>query len=126
MVDIHQRLFGGKVMYRLSVFVGAVILATAFLVSTGASQDAKTKTKAYLPPGWKSLGLSKEQAFEIAKIHNNYKSKIKALDDQIQEMKVQEKQEMVKLLTEDQKDKLRKLVIPEETPPKDAKGTDKK
>jgi hypothetical protein len=33
---------------------------------------------------------------------------------------------MVKLLTEDQKDKLLKLVIPEETPAKDAKGSEKK
>ena len=112
-------------MHRVSVFVGMAIVGMAFLVGTGASQDTKkdsAKTKAYLPPGWKALGLSKDQTSEISKIHGTYKGKIKALEDQIQDMKLQEKQEMVKLLTEDQKDKLRKLVIPEGAPkdqPKD-------
>jgi Spy/CpxP family protein refolding chaperone len=112
-------------MHRLSVFVGMAILGTAFLVGTGASQDAKKdpppKTKAYLPPGWKALGLSKEQTFEISKIHGTYKGKIKMLEDQIQEIKTQEKQDMVKLLTEEQKNKLQKLLIPEAAP-KDQKG----
>jgi DnaJ-domain-containing protein 1 len=98
------------------------IMGIAFLVGTGASQDTKT-TKAYLPPGWKALGLSKEQSLDISKIHSTYKAKIKALEDQIKDEKTKEKQEMVKILTEDQKDKLRKLVIPEEkksdTPVKD-------
>jgi hypothetical protein len=104
-------------MFRFSAFIGAAILGMAFLVGSGASQDAKKETKAktsYVPAGWKVLGLSKDQTAEFAKIHNSYKGKIKDLEDKILEAKTQEKQEMVKLLTEDQKDKLRKLVIPED------------
>ena len=82
-------------MFRLSAVVGLAILGTAFVVGTGASQDVKkdkdaVKTKAYLPPGWKALGLSKDQTSEISKIHGAYKGKIKALEDQIQDIKTQE------------------------------------
>jgi hypothetical protein len=114
-------------MYRMSVFVGTAMLGMAFLVGTGASQDAKKDTKAktsYVPAGWKALGLSKDQTAEFAKIHNNYKSKIKDLEDKILEFKTQEKQEMVKLLTADQKDKLQKLVLGEDAV-KDAPKKDK-
>jgi hypothetical protein len=114
-------------MVRTSALVGMAVLGLAILVGTGTSQDAKkdpVKTKAYLPPGWKALGLTKEQSLEVSKIHGNYKTKIKALEDQIMEAKSQERQEMVKLLTVDQKDKLQKLVIGEDVakdaPKKDA------
>jgi hypothetical protein len=106
-------------MLRLSAFVGMAILGMALLVGNGASQDKKdTKTKSYTPPGWSALGLSKEQKADIAKIHGQYKTKIKALEDQIIEVKAQERQEQVKVLTDDQKDKLRKLIIPEDNPKK--------
>jgi len=104
-------------MVRLSSLVGMAVLGMAFMVGTGASQDAKkdpAKTKSYLPTGWKELGLTKAQVLDVGKIHENYKSKIKALEDQIKEVKHQERQEMVKLLTDGQKDKLRKLVLGEE------------
>jgi hypothetical protein len=112
-------------MYRMSVFVGAAILGTAFLVGTGTSQDTKKEAKAkssYVPAWWKGLGLTKEQTAEFAKIYNSYNLKIKDLQDKIQELKTQERQDMVKLLTSDQKEKLRKLVIPEEN----SKATEKK
>src|SRR5262249_20682039 len=103
-------------MFRTSVFVGMAIIGMAFLVGSGTSQDKKdAKAKAsYTPAGWKALNLTKEQTAEFAKIHNNFKSKIQALEAQIQEAKSQEKTEMVKLLTQEQKDKLVKLVIPED------------
>ena len=105
-------------MVRVSALLGMALLGMAFLVGTGASQDANkspTKTKAYLPAGWKDLGLSKEQTFEISKIHANYKTKIKALEEEIKTTKSHERQEMVKLLTADQKDKLRKSAVGEDT-----------
>src|SRR5437660_338077 len=111
-MDCISRHLRRTTMLRLSSVVGMAVLGMAMLVGTGASQDAKkdpTKTKAYLPPGWKELGLSKEQSFEISKIHATYKSKIKALEEQIKDAKAHERQEMVKLLSEDQKDKLQKI-----------------
>jgi hypothetical protein len=106
----------------MSAILGSAMLGMALLVGTGVSQDAKKdtpKTKGYLPPGWKSLGLSKDQASEISKVHGKYKSKIASLQEQIDALKLQERQEMVKLLTDEQKDKLRKLILPDE--PKEKK-----
>lgn len=103
-------------MVRFSTFVGMAILGLAFLVGTGASQDAKKdppKTKGQLPPGWKDLGLSNEQKLEVYKIQGKFKAKIKALEDQIKEVRAEEKQEMVKVLTADQKEKLQKSVTGE-------------
>ena len=105
-------------MFRAHALVGIAVLGMAFVVGTGNSQDkdkASTKVKTSLPTGWKDLGLSKEQVFEISKIRANYKTKIKQLEDQIKDAKTHEKQEMVKLLTAEQKDKLRKSVIGEDT-----------
>jgi hypothetical protein len=110
-------------MFRVSAVLGAAILGMACLVGTSVSQDAKKdppKTKGYLPPGWKALGLSKDQSSEISKIHGTYKSKIAALQEQIDGLKIQERQEMVKLLTDEQKDKLRKLILPDEAKDKKA------
>ncbi len=111
-------------MQRMTVIVGMAILAVACAVGVGTSQDAKkdpAKPKAtQLPPGWKDLGLTAEQKAEVKKIQQSYKSKIKGLEDQIKEAKAHERQEMVKVLTDDQKDKLRKLAIGEES------GKDKK
>jgi hypothetical protein len=109
----------------MCVFAGATILGTALLVGSGVSQDAKsTKPKSsYVPAGWKGLGLTKEQTAEFAKIYNSYSSKIKDLQDKIQEIRTQERQDMVKLLTSDQKEKLRKLVLPEDNA---AKASEKK
>jgi hypothetical protein len=117
----------GKVMFRLSVFVGMGLLATAFLVGSGASQEKKEKTKtSYTPTGWKGLGLTKEQTADFAKIYNVYGPKLKALEEQIQDLRAKEKQEMVKLLTADQKDKLRKLVLPDEGDTKETTSDKKK
>ncbi len=107
-----------SIMFRASAVVGIAVLGLAFVVGTGNSQDkdkTSAKVKTSLPTGWKDLGLSKEQVFEISKIRANYKTKIKQLEDQIKDAKTHEKQEMVKLLTAEQKDKLRKSVIGEET-----------
>jgi Spy/CpxP family protein refolding chaperone len=113
-------------MRRLSTLVGMAIFGMALLVGTGTSQDAKKdpeKIKGQLPPGWKGLGLSKDQVLEIYKVQTKFKAKIKALEDQIKEAKSEEKQAMVKVLTEDQKEKLRNLVTGES--PKDKKSDSK-
>jgi Spy/CpxP family protein refolding chaperone len=104
-------------MFRASALLGTALMGVAFVVGTGASQDTgktTTKVKTSLPTGWKDLGLTKEQVFEISKIRANYKAKLKLLDDQIKEAKSHEKQEMVKVLTAEQKDKLRKSAVGED------------
>ncbi len=117
-------------MFRLMLSIGMVVTGLAFLVSTGSSQDAKkgdqppAKTKGYTPAGWKALNLTKEQVLKFGDIHGTFKGKVKALEDQIADLKVQEKQELVKLLTADQKKQLQSLIIPDETPAKAAPPKD--
>ncbi len=122
-------------MFRCSTFAGMVILGMAVLVGTGSSQDAKkgdappAKTKTYLPPGWKDLALTKEQQVKVSEIHGVYKAKVKLLEDQIKETKGQERQEMVKILTAEQKEKATKIFIGEDAkgePKDDKKAPEKK
>jgi hypothetical protein len=102
-------------MARLSVFIGMVILGMAFLVGTGSSQDKKDppKTKGQLPPGLKDVGISPEQKLDIYKVLAKYKAKIKALEDQIKDVRAEERQEIAKVLTEEQKEKWRKALTGE-------------
>jgi Spy/CpxP family protein refolding chaperone len=117
-------------MIRVFLSVAMVVTGLAFFVSAGASQDAKkgdqppAKAKGYTPAGWKALNLTKEQVLKFGDIHGTYKGKIKTLEDQIADLKVQEKQELVKLLTADQKKQLQTLIIPDEAPAKDAPPKD--
>ncbi len=116
-------------MLRLPLVLGLGILGLAFLVGTGTSQDKgekkePPKTKGQLPPGWAKLGLSNDQKKEIYGVMAKFKTKIKALEEQIKVLKTQERQEMAKVLTDEQKIALRKLVIGEDDPKKD-KGKEK-
>jgi hypothetical protein len=108
-------------MMRACVAGGLVLLAVFFVAGTGTSGGTK-KPKGSLPIGWKKLDLTKEQEVKIRGISADYSSKIKALYKQIDDLREQEKAAQVKVLNEDQKEKLRKLVLGE-TPAKDKKIT---
>jgi Spy/CpxP family protein refolding chaperone len=99
-------------MMRSHVLVGIALLAVALLVSSGPTQEKKG-AKGQLPPGWGKLDLKAEQKAKIYDIQNNYKDKIGALKKQIQELETQQRAEMVKVLTPEQKDLLQKLTIGE-------------
>jgi Spy/CpxP family protein refolding chaperone len=90
--------------------VAAVILAVLFsgAIGDGLAQDKgdTKKAKGTLPAGWKKLSLSDKQKADIYAVMGTYKTKIKALDDQIKALKEEEHREMVKLLTDDQKKQL--------------------
>jgi hypothetical protein len=113
--------------FRKSVLAGLVMLGMALLVGTAISGgEKKEKIKGQLPPGWKNLELEKDQVIKIYTIQTSYRSKVKALEEQIKELRAQEKADMVKVLTADQKEKLRKLILGEEkkTSPKEKKSKD--
>ena len=98
-------------MSRLPVVFGLGILGLALIVGGGASQDAKKdkddkgKVKGQLPPGFKDLGLSKDQISKIYSIQAEYKKKINDLQTKINELKSSQNQEEFKVLTDDQRDK---------------------
>jgi hypothetical protein len=107
-------------MKKVTVLVGFVILGMALIASTGSSGDKKDskpgKAKGQLPPGWTKLGLTVEQKSSIYTIMGTYKKKIMALEEQIKDLRAQEKTEMVGVLTADQKDQLRRLAVGDDTP----------
>jgi hypothetical protein len=109
------------------------ILTTALLAGGWLwGQDTKgTKGKGSLPTYWKSLGLSEDQRQKAMSIRSEYRTKIDALKQQIAQLEKQEKGELEKILTEDQKKQLQKIIaskVPgaEGSSKEDTKKEDKK
>jgi hypothetical protein len=113
-------------MFRIAMVVGSVFLALAFVAGVGTSQDKKEKVKGQLPAGWKKLDLSKDQITKIYEVQGKYKAKIKGLQDQIAAMQTEERAAMVNVLTDPQKELLRKLATGEVKKDGDKKPLDKK
>jgi Spy/CpxP family protein refolding chaperone len=108
---------------RLAVMMGCAIVGMALLVGAGAGQDTKKdKAKGFLPPGWKELELTADQKDKAYKLMADYKTKLKDLQDAEKKLKTEERAELFKLLTEPQKEQLKKIAIGEPT----KKGEDKK
>lgn len=95
------------------ILLGAGVLTIALLVSSGQSQEKEGKIKGMLPPGWKDLGLTAAQKEKIYGIMAQYKAKAEALDEQKKALKLEEKGEMSKVLTDTQKELLRKITLGE-------------
>lgn len=98
---------------------GIILLSTglvtlALLVASGQGQE-KDKIKGFLPPGWKDLGLTAAQKEKIYTILGQYKVKQDALEEQKKALKIEEKGELSKVLTDDQKELLRKITLGEST-----------
>ena len=102
-------------MLRLSLSLCLGLASLALLVASGSGQDAKkeTKIKGMLPQGWKALKLMDAQKQKVYGIQAEYRHKIEKLEEQIKELKAQEKMEMFKVLTEEQKAALRKSLLGE-------------
>jgi hypothetical protein len=107
----------GSAMARTSVVIGIAVLGLSLLVGAGVSQEGR-RGKGTLPANWKKLGLTQEQEVKIRNISLEYRVKIQDLEKQIDDLKTRQKREQFNVLTEDQKDKLRKLVVGDTTPPK--------
>jgi hypothetical protein len=110
---------------------GLGILGLALMVAGGATQekkdkDDKGKVKGQLPPGFKDLGLSKDQVGKIYSIQADYKKKIGDLQTKIGELKKEQTHEEFKILTDEQRDKYLKSKGLELKDKKDDKSKDDK
>jgi hypothetical protein len=105
-----------------------VFILTAVLLTGGWlwGQPSTTKGKGSLPPYWKSIGLSDEQKQKAMTIRSDYKTKIDALKQQIIQLEKQEKGELEKILTEDQKKQLQKIIASKVPGGEGSKEEDKK
>jgi hypothetical protein len=129
-------------MYRLSVFAGSVLVLALMLVGTGRSGDTKKgtqpKAKPSLPKYWSKLKLAPTQKKEVYKVRAEYGVKIQTLKEQIQALKDQlakvekeERAELYKILTVEQREQLRKIIADKvggglDTPPEKKPKEDKK
>ncbi len=82
------------------------------------SQEKKEDPKGRIPPGWSKLDLTADQKASIHKVSVKYKEDIDKLKAKIKELETEERQEMVKLLTADQKKKLQEITTGEKPEPK--------
>jgi hypothetical protein len=89
-----------------SVLVG-VLLAGGLLFG---EQQPSQKGKGKLPLYWNKIGLSDEQRKKVSAIMGEYKVKIDALKTEISKLEEEEKREMSKVLTDAQKEELRKII----------------
>lgn len=63
-----------------------------------------------LPPYWKQLGLSEQQKAQVFAAQSKYRTRIADLERQIKELRAEEQKELAKILTDEQRTKLRELV----------------
>jgi len=102
-------------MHRLVAMPG--VLIAALLIANGLQgQDKKDDKKetpfirGVLPPNFGKIGLSEEQKQKIYKIQADAREKIGELEKKIAEMKAKEKQDLLGVLTEEQKKKLKEIL----------------
>jgi len=119
-------------MSRLWIGMGVLtlsLLTTSWLVGgDDKKDDPPPKAKGTLPAYWKQLGLSNDQKQQVYKIQAKYNAEIDQLKAKIEKLKDTEKEEMYKVLTEEQKKKLKELRSGEKPADKDkdtAKDKDK-
>ena len=97
---------------RISV-AGSMCLLVVALVLISVSGDAAAQKggKEKLPDYWSMLDLSADQKEKALKIVGDYSAKIEQLNKQIKQLQTEERKELAKVLTETQKEKLRKIAI---------------
>ncbi|HBI41326.1 MAG TPA: hypothetical protein DDY78_00520 [Planctomycetales bacterium] len=100
-----------KTGFYLGVTALAVgLLAGGFLMGDDKKPDEPTKLKGKLPAHYKKLGLSDKQMQEIFKIEAGYVDRVEALQKQLADLKKTEHNDVVNVLTDEQKTHLKELL----------------
>jgi Spy/CpxP family protein refolding chaperone len=108
-------------------FAAALVLFALIAFFTGSSiqsQEKKEvpKTKGILPAYYGKIGLTDEQKSAIYKIQAKYRDEVKKLEDKIADVRAEERREMDKLLTAEQRQKLIEAITGDKgKPPTDPK-----
>jgi hypothetical protein len=98
-------------MFRLAAALVSTGVCVVLFLSGVAGQDTKDtpKVRGQLPPGWKKIGLSDDQVQKVYRIQGQYRARISKLETELRELRTEERSAMFRVLTDDQKTKLRKL-----------------
>lgn len=92
------------------VCVAGVFLAAGGLLAQEVKKDPPAKVRGQLPPNWGKLGLSDEQKQKIYKIQGDYETRIDELEAKLKQLKQEQNKEMVKVLTDAQRARLKEIV----------------
>jgi Spy/CpxP family protein refolding chaperone len=94
------------------IVIAAMIAALIALGGLALAQDKKEgpKLRGQLPPNWAKLGLTDVQKQQVYKVQSEYQTQIEALQAQIKDLQSKEKAELDKVLTADQKKRLREIL----------------
>jgi hypothetical protein len=101
----------------LTLFAAVALLLGGLLIAQGKPQipadkpgDPPPRLKGQLPPNFRKLGLSEEQVQRIYRIQADYDAKYEALEAQIKKLKIQERQDIEKVLTDAQRARLKEIL----------------
>src|SRR5262249_12326025 len=94
--------------------VVALLLVVSWLVAGDTKPDAnkkdtEPKVKGTLPPGWKKAGLTEDQVQAIYKVQAEYRAKIEALEQELQELRLREYGDQLEVLSDAQTARLKEL-----------------
>jgi hypothetical protein len=95
-------------MLRLSLLT--LVLAGVALAQDKKPDDTPVKAKGTLPMHWKELGLSKDQVQSVYTTQAKYNAEIDKLKAQIEKLKTDEKADLMKILTDEQRTKLKAIL----------------
>ena len=112
-----------RLVTALALLAGIVLITGNGLFSQ-EKKDTPGKVKGQLPANWGKLDLTPDQKQSIYKVQAKYKEDIAKMKEKIKEIESEERAEMSKLLTPEQKKKLQELATGEKSDPK--KETPKK
>jgi Spy/CpxP family protein refolding chaperone len=103
---------------RWLVLLGVGFLGMALLVGNSEGQGEAKKNKdgkvtGQLPQYWKGLNLTAAQKEKVYEVDAKYKAKLDALAAQEETLRTEQKAERYKILTEDQKAALQKIIAGE-------------
>jgi hypothetical protein len=118
-----------KHMSRRRFVLGGVLIGVLLASGLLFGQQSSTRSKGKLPRYWSKLGLSDEQRKKASSIQATYKVKIDPLKAEISKLEEEERKELARLLTDAQRQELRKILasqalsddLPEEKKSKDDK-----
>lgn len=114
MEDPAQFFLGGGIMrlhrLALAVVIGVAIAVSGILVAQEVKKDATPKFRGQLPQNWSKLGLTDVQKQQAYKIQTECDQKVEALTAQITALRATEKSDLAKVLTADQKKRLREIL----------------
>jgi hypothetical protein len=105
----------------LAAVIAAAIAVGGYVVAQEIKKEGPAaRARGQLPQHWSRLGLTDTQKQDAYKIQNQYDAQVQELEAQIKALRAKELAELGKLLTADQKKRLREILdekVPGARPP---------